>query len=88
MVFFALTRSGFEQLVSVIGRTPSPLWVNAGVLTAEELKELRDTGIDLTNFTSRIGPEDRSAIAGAVDTIALHHPLESIWVQYAPSESD
>jgi hypothetical protein len=83
MVFLALTRSGLEQLVGVIGHTPSPLWVNHGVLTAEELKELREQGIDLTNFTNRIALEDQTAVASAVDTIAEHHPDQSIWVEYA-----
>jgi len=87
MVFLALTRSGLEQLVSVIGHTPSPLWVNDGVLAADEREKLRATGVDLTNFTSPIAPEDRSAVAGAVDTIAEHHPGQSIWVEYVPSES-
>jgi len=89
MVFLALTRNGLEQLIKELGRTPSPLWVNDGVLTAEELKELRDSGIDLTNFTYRIAPDSQSAVASAVDTIAEHHPDESIWVEHAaPGEAD
>jgi len=84
MVFLALTRSGLDELVKAIGRTPSPLWVNDGVLTALELKELRDRGIDLTNFTKPMAPEDQTEVASAVDTIAMHHPGKSIWVEYPP----
>ena len=84
MVFLALTRPGLDELARAMGRTPSPLWVNDGVLTAQELKELRQQGIDLTNFTHRFALDDLTAVADALDTIAMHHPGQGIWVEYPP----
>ena len=84
MVFFALTRSGLDELMAEIGRTPSPLWVNDGVLSANEMKGLREAGIDLTNFTRPIALEDQSAVITALETIGEHHPGEVIWIEYPP----
>ena len=40
----ALTRHGFERLVDALLCVPSPLWVNRGVLAADELAAMRATG--------------------------------------------
>jgi hypothetical protein len=51
MAHFALTRQGYDQLMKVLGGSPpSPLWVNAGVLTSSELTALRTQGLEVTEF--------------------------------------
>ena len=84
MVFVALTRAGYEGLVSLLGRAPSPLWVNADVLSLEELARLRSDGIEVTDFTYFIPIEDEDAIASAIATVVEHHPHKTIWVEHAP----
>ncbi len=48
-----------------------------------ELKNLRASGIDVTNFTKLIDRANSSEIEQAVGTIKEHHPNEYIWVEYA-----
>jgi hypothetical protein len=81
MVFFALTRAGLDEITRQLGRAPSPLWVNEGVMTDAELAELRDKGADVTNFNCRIAPDDTDAIEFALSTVAEHHVGERIWVE-------
>lgn len=83
MVFFALTRSGYEELVRQSGHAPSPIWVNAGVLSDAELAQLRSSGVEVTNFTRLVDAADSEAIREAVQTIQEHHSGQSVWVEYA-----
>lgn len=82
MVFFALTRVGYKELVGNLKQSPSPLWVNAEVLTPEELAHLRQTGDDITVFSHAINVHDSSAIESAICTVQEHHAGQSIWVEY------
>jgi hypothetical protein len=81
MVFFVLTRSGHDELLLLLGKTPSPLWVNEGVLSKEETKLLHEVGVEISNFTHRITIDDFSQTSAAIDTIKQHHPNHSIWVE-------
>ena len=81
MVFFVLTRWGYDELVSLLGRTPSPLWVNAGVLSQEEIKLMSDAGIEVSEFSHSIASDDICKVTEAIDTIKQHHPTHSIWVE-------
>lgn len=82
MVHLALTRAGFDDLVSSLGRVPSPLWVNSGVLSEAEVVEFRASGVDLSTFTSDIAHGEPSEFEDALDTIREHHPTHSIWYEY------
>jgi hypothetical protein len=82
VVYFTLTRSGYEDLVSTLGHAPSPLWVNNGVLSPQEIKSLYERGVDITNFTIDVNPEDQSAVAQAIETVREHHPGQTVWVEY------
>lgn len=84
MVFFALTRQGLDEFARHFGRLPSPLWVNKGVLSREELDDLRARGGDVTDFAHMIGAEDAAALQQALADIAQHHPGERIWVERMP----
>ena len=76
MVFYVRTRKGYDALVDLVGRTPSPVWVDRDVLTEQELHELRALGLDVTNLTvDPVGDPD-------IETIQLHHPDDIIWVQF------
>jgi hypothetical protein len=81
LVFLALTRAGLDELSEVFGRLPSPLWVNDGLLSDEELAELRAKGADVTNFSYRIEPGDTAAIEDALAVISEHHADQRIWVE-------
>jgi hypothetical protein len=83
MPHFALTRQGYDQLVKVCGGTlPSPLWINASILSSSELAMLRAQGLDVTEFTRPV-PLHGQGLADAIGTIEEHHPALSIWVEHA-----
>lgn len=84
MAVLVLTRAGYDDLIKALGRVPAHLWVNAGVLSEGELRELRDAGHDVTNFTEEIQATNASAVAEAVETVREHHPLQRLWAEYAP----
>ena len=84
MVFFVLTRAGYEELVAQFGKPPSPLWVNAGVLSTSELSQLREAGYDVTDFAKSIDIQNNSALETAIDTVQQHHFGHRVWVEYAP----
>jgi len=81
MVYLVLSRQGYDQLIAASGSPPSPLWVSGGVLSETELSDLRDSGLDVTDFHGRIDPADLEEVAEAVDTIRLHHPDRAVWVE-------
>ena len=82
-VHLVITRLGFERLARSAGVPPTPLWVNAGVLTSEELDELRLKGLDVSIFNRPIDPQDAAAIAVAAATVRQHHPHDIVWVEYS-----
>lgn len=84
MVFFALTRSGYEELIVQLRQPPSPLWVNADVLAPAELAQLRQEGHEITNFTHTVDIHIRAAVEEAINTVKEHHAGQHIWVEYVP----
>lgn len=84
MVYFVLTRSGYDELIAQIGSAPSPLWVNKGVLSASELLVLREDGVEVTDFTRFIDPQKMNEVQEAIFTVQDHHVGERVWVEYAP----
>jgi len=82
MVFFALTRSGYEDFKRHFDPHASvTLWVNKDVLSDSELVEVRAAGLSVTNFTRPIDIADEAAVDEAVDTIKQHHSNECIWLE-------
>jgi hypothetical protein len=82
MVFLVLTRAGFDEITSCTGGVPSPLWVNKGVLSPDELADLRAKGSDISSFSNHIAPTDTNGIVGVLGIIAEHHPGQRIWVEH------
>lgn len=81
MVFFILTRLGYENLSAFLKDRSFPIWLNHGILTDTELTELRDTGLEASCFSYFIEPSDQKAIQNAVDMMQLHHPNQTIWLE-------
>jgi hypothetical protein len=87
MVFFILTRDGFDELKISLGRVPSPVWVNKDVLSLDEIEALRKDRIDVTNFVRYIDPFNEFAIADAMSTVQDHHPGQRVWVEFAATSN-
>jgi len=84
MVVFAITREGYLELESIIKTLNYPVWVSAGVLSTNELAELRSLGVNLTDFSYSIEPNDMETILSALADISLHHPGHRIWLECQP----
>lgn len=81
MVFFVISRRGFESY-SKLGSPKPPLWVSAGVLSAQELEALRAADVEVSDFSYALELDDSVGIEGAVETIREHHPGQTVWVGY------
>ena len=81
MIFFILTKAAFKEIETMLHSTKSPVWVSGGVLTEEELLNLRSNGMEITSFSYKIDPFDREKVFDAVFVIEEHHPGERIWVE-------
>lgn len=82
MVIFVITKNGFNEIEDFIKNYQSPVWVGDGVLSVNELDELRKSGLDITNFNYQIDKENEDEILGAIETIKEHHPGHSIWTEH------
>jgi hypothetical protein len=85
MVFYVLTTTEYQKLVALLGRPPSPVWLNEGVLSDAEIAELRSSGHNVTVFSGQKSPDDFQAITKNIWIIQEHHDGKSVWVQYPPS---
>ncbi|HYD59501.1 MAG TPA: hypothetical protein VEC35_04065 [Noviherbaspirillum sp.] len=83
MVFFILTRDGFDELRNSLGRVPSPVWVNKDLLSLDEIEALRKDRVEVTNFVRHIDPFNESAVMDATSTVRNHHPGQHVWVEFA-----
>ena len=81
MIFFVISRKGFEDYLSVKEKLAAPLWISAGVISQSELELLRHSGADVTDFNYVISLNENEVIDDAIETIKEHHPDEVIWVQ-------
>lgn len=81
MVIFITTRSGYEEMKSLIFSVQYPVWVGAGVLSQREIDAIRMLGTELTNFSYAIEPDNRDHIERALETIGQHHPSQRVWFE-------
>ncbi len=81
MPHLVLTRKGYDDLVPGLGKAPSPLWINLGVLSPEELATLRGIGVEVTDFTTDVALSN-AGLAEAMATIHEHHSGISVWVEH------
>jgi len=79
MVFLAITASGLTQAIALAKVQPFPIWCGSDALSESEHKEL--VGVDLSRFTYPLKGEASDVVVGALETIAEHHPGETIWVE-------
>jgi hypothetical protein len=81
VVFFVISRKGFEDYLAVKDNLTAPLWISAGVISQSQLESLRRSGTDVTDFNYVIGLNENEVIDDAIEIIKEHHPDEVIWVQ-------
>lgn len=84
MVIFVATKDGYKELESIILTGKHAVWVGAGVLSENELKEIREGGVHLTNFLYPIDLGNSEVVEEALESISLHHPGERVWLECIP----
>jgi phosphatidate phosphatase APP1 len=82
MLFLILSRRGYEDLKAA-GHSAAALWLNPGVLSDQEIAQLRSVGIRLEVLPERIDPHS-AAQRDALLRIAQAEGAP-LWVEYAPS---
>lgn len=80
MAFLVLTRHGLEDLQANFGRLPSPLWINHGVLSDDELAQLRSDGTEVMTTAAHVDPDASEAVAAAVQSVQQRH-AGPVWVE-------
>lgn len=81
MVFLALTHKGFEEAKIMSMSKKAPNWIGADILSPSECETFRRNGMNLTVFSQPQPLKDLPAIQDALNTIAEHHPDETVWVE-------
>lgn len=79
MPYLILSRRGYEDLKAA-GPMPAALWLNHGVLTEEEIAQLRGTGVVLELLPQRVDPGSAAQREAAARSLAGDAPL---WVEHS-----
>ncbi|RYE38580.1 MAG: hypothetical protein EOP24_46610 [Hyphomicrobiales bacterium] len=82
MVFLALTTKGLTDALHLVADSGRAIWCGADAISAEEFQSQRLPGV--TRFDYAPGSTNGESVARALDTIAQHHPGETVWVEGAP----
>lgn len=80
MAFLILTHHGYLDLIRERDRLPSPLWMNPGILPDEEIRRLREDGVQLTLLDDPVDPLSMSDIETAVGRMQ-EAGLTPVWVE-------
>ena len=75
VVFLVTSRRGYDAYVTL--NSGAPLWLSAGVLSSDEISDLRARGCDVTTFSYAFSHADLDVIS----TIREHHPDEPLWIE-------
>jgi hypothetical protein len=81
MVIVILTRDGFVDAQEKLATIGCSIWVNGGILSEDEAKQLWQMGADMTRFSAPNDPDDAGHVASMIDTIRMHHPDECIFLE-------
>ena len=84
MIILATTRNGFFELDPVIETGKYPVWIGSNVLTEDEIAKYRSRGVELTNFSYSIYPNNKDELDDAIATITEHHPGKRVWLECLP----
>ena len=86
MVFLAITPEGLQQALIAAEKTGQPLWCGLNAISQEAFSAMAGSG--LSRFDYALDPKDTDTLAGALDTIAQHHPASIVWLETAPAADD
>lgn len=79
MVFLAFTPKGLAEAIDLAKANSSPIWCGSDAIGEAEYSNRK--GANLSRFIYPLFGQPESIIKGALETIAEHHPNETIWVE-------
>jgi len=87
MVFLVLTRQAVADLTGLPMSNATAVWVNPGVLTNEELAQLRASGVNVTVLPHVLKHTMPGEIQRLAEEIRRSHG-ETIWIEHPTAEQE
>ncbi|MGA6827821.1 hypothetical protein ACO9S2_09440 [Nitrospira sp. NS4] len=82
IVYFVLEPEAAQEVIEVANKIGAAVWVGLDAMTHEEHYRIASEGVNLTRFEYPLSGADEETIQDALEMVKLHHPGESVWVQY------
>jgi len=85
MVLVPLEPAAAVEALAVAKQLGCAIWLGSDAITEAEFSQRGAEGIKITRFIYPLSGATAEVVRDALDTVVLHHPGESIWVQHAES---
>jgi len=82
MVLFALRRGAVLEELEIARQLGCAVWVGSDALTDSEFQRYGSDGVEVSRFAYALSEVTAQVVDDALETVALHHPGETIWVQH------
>ncbi|PCJ53752.1 MAG: hypothetical protein COA79_22585 [Planctomycetota bacterium] len=80
MILLITNKKSYSELSNEILSLNIPIWFGSKILHQEELEDLRNNGLNVTNFNYKIDDHSEINLDRALQTIKEHHPGDIIHV--------
>lgn len=84
MVLVPIDPSVVGEAIELAKAVRCAIWVGSDGVTAEDFSGLARSGLSVTRFAYPFSDISAEEVDRVLETIALHHPGEAIWVQHRP----
>jgi hypothetical protein len=85
MVLLALEREAAFEAIEMSRQHGCAVWVGSDAISDTEFRQYCVQGVKISRFVYPLAKATAAVIDEALETIALHHPRETVWVQYCRS---
>jgi len=82
MVLFALRREAALEALEIVQQLGCAVWVGSDAVTDSEFERYGSDGVKVSRFVYSLADATADVVEDALETIALHHPGEMIWIQH------
>jgi hypothetical protein len=82
MVLFALRREAALEALEIAQQLGCAVWIGSDAITDSEFERYGSDGVKVSRFVYPLSAAAAEVVEVALDTIALHHPGETIWIQH------
>lgn len=82
MIYLIFTAEGFEQAKTIVLEDKATLWLNDGVLSDSQQKELSIAKIDVNILPENADPKNEKSVLAALHYVEQQSPKTEIFVEY------